>query len=58
MKYKEWSIQYVTNDGQEKFSRPKVVSMSIKDAIEKVCQREGIDANQIIYANGEEIELV
>lgn len=35
----------------------KVISMSITKAVEWVCAHEGISAEQIMYANGEEAEV-
>ena len=56
MKNKYWTIQYRKMDDSTKFV--EVISMSITKAIAWVCEHEGISAEQIIYANGKEAELV
>jgi len=56
MKTKFWTVQYRTMDGQTKYA--KVISDSVNKVISWVCEHEKISAEQILYMNGEEAEMV
>lgn len=53
---KYWTIGYKNYEGLTKYA--KVVTMDLSKAVAWVCEKNGIDSNQITYASGEEVEVL